>query len=880
MSADAVYRVLLRLYPADFRRRFEDDLQELFRDAHRAAAARGLRARTVFWARIVKDAAVTAVAERFDPSQVSPQRGPLMEGLVHDVRYALRMIARRPALSTIIVLTLALGIGANTAIFSLVNTVLLKPVPYRDPERLVSLREQQIERGVTRPVNPANFFDWRARSTSFEDVGWSRDGMFALTGDGEPESIIGYRFSHNMLTVFGVQPALGRNFTVEEDTAGGAKVVILSDKLWRRRYGADPHILGRTLTLNGEAHTVIGVMSPAFTHPQRAELWTPLAMTAAGKASRTAAVLRLIGRLKPGVSREQARIELTSIYQDLAARYPETNTGMTPVLSELRPAGDAKPLLLILFAGVAFVLLIACANVANLLLADASSRRRDLALRSALGATRYRVIRQMLTESLLLAMAGGALGTLVTWWTKDGLVMLFPANIANINLPLVERIDVGAGVFLFAAAVSVVTGLLFGILPAWNVARSNLQGALKDGERGGSGSRRTHSVLVIAEVALSIVLLAGALLMVQSFYRVQRLQFGFNPDPVMTGRVILPDYRYADAAKRAAFTRDLLPRLEAIPGVESAAILNYLPLSGWSGWQDFTIEGRPPVTGAAAPTAGFQSASEDYFKTMGIAVIAGRTFTPRDDQDAPPVVAVNQTLAQRYWPGQNPIGQRIVVPAESGPKSLEIVGVVGDIRAAGLEEPVEGEMYVPLAQNPSPILGLVLKTRLDPATLAGQLRAAVWSVDREQPVTFVMPLKELASESLAFRRAGMVLAGAFGALALVLAAIGIFGVLSYSVSRRTREIGIRMALGATRTEVASRIMGEGLVMTAVGIGIGVAAALGVSSFLRSVLFEVRPGDPLTYVAVAVILLAVAGMATLIPARRATGVDPLVALRAD
>src|SRR5918993_2760315 len=749
----------MRLYPPDFRRRFADDLHELFRDAHRAAGARGLRARAVFWMRIFKDAAVTAVAERFDPSQVSPQRGPLMEGLVQDVRYALRMIARRPTLSAIIVLTLALGIGANTAIFSLVSTVLLGPVPYPQPERLVRVREQQLERGVSRPVIPANFFDWKARATSFEDVAWSRDGMFALTGEGEPESIIGYRFSHNMLGVLGVQPAVGRNFTVEEDTAGGPQVVILSHKLWARRFGADPRILGRAVTLNGTPHTVIGVMSPIFNYPQRAELWTPLALSQAQMASRTAAILRLVGRLKPGVSMERAQNELASFYQELATRHPDTNKGMTPALTDMVTAGDAKPLLLILFAGVAFVLLIACANVANLLLADATSRRRELAVRSALGASRYRVIRQMLTESVMLAVAGGALGTLVTWWTKDGLLMVFPANIANLNLPLVERIDVGAGVFVFAAATSVLTGLLFGILPAWNVARSNLQGALKDGERGGSGSRRTHSVLVISEVALSIVLLAGALLMVQSFVRVQKLQFGFESEQVMTARVILPDYRYGTPAKMAAFTRDLLPRLQAIPGVESAAILNYLPLSGWSGWQDFTIEGRPPVTGAAVPSGGFQVASDDYFKAMGIQLIAGRTFTPRDNEAAPPVAAINQTLAQRYWAGQNPIGQRIIVPAESGPKALEIVGVVADIRAAGLEEPVEGELYVPLAQNPSAILGLVLKTQMEPATLAGQLRAAVWSVDPEQPVTFVMPLEELASESLAFRRAGMILAG-------------------------------------------------------------------------------------------------------------------------
>ena len=880
MTADGIYRLLLRLYPAEFRRRFAADLQELFRDSYRVASSGGPGARAAFWMRIVKDAAVTAVAERFDPSQVSPQRGPLMEGLVQDVRYALRMIARRPALSAIIVLTLALGIGANTAIFSLVNTVLLQGVPYREPERLVSIREQQVERGVTRPVIPANFFDWKARSTSFEDVAWSRDGMFAVTGDGEPESIIGYRFSHNMLTVFGVQPVLGRNFTVEEDTAGGPRVVILSDKLWRRRYGADPRILGRILTLNGQPHTVIGVMSPKFKYPQRAELWTPLALSPEQISSRTSSILRPVGRLKPGISREQARAEVAAIYEDLAVRYPETNKGMTPVLNELRPSGDAKPLLLILFAGVAFVLLIACANVANLLLAEASSRRREVAVRSALGATRYRVIRQMLTESLLLAVVGGALGLLATWWTKDGLLMLFPANIANLNLPLVERIDVDAGVFLFAAATSIVTGVLFGLLPAWNVARGDLQGALKEGERGGSGSRRTHTVLVVSEVALSIVLLAGALLMVQSFMRVQKLQFGFEAEQVMTSRVILPEYRYPTPAKMAAFTRDLLPRMQSIPGVESAAIVNYLPLSGWSGWQDFTIEGQPPVTGAAGPSGGFQVVSEDYFRAMGIQVKAGRTFTPRDSDGAPRVAAVNQTMAQRYWPGQNPIGQRILVAAQGGPQPIEIIGIVGDVRAHGLEEPVEAELYVPLAQNPSAILGLVLKSNVAPASLAGQLRAAVWSVDPEQPVTYEMPLKDLASESLAFRRAGMILAGAFGVLALVLAAIGIFGVLSYSVSRRTREIGIRMALGATRGEVASRIMREGLVMTALGIAIGLAAALTLSTFMRSVLFEVKPGDPLTYIAVAAILLGVAALATLIPARRATGVDPLVALRAD
>ena len=875
------YRLLIRLYPAAFRDRFGQDLEDLFRDTHRAAAARGAAARVVFWVRIVRDALITAVAERFSPSQVFPERGPLMNGAFQDVRHALRMIARRPALSIVIILTLALGIGANTAIFSLVNTVLLRPLPYQDVDRLARISEQQLERGDgIYPVRPANFFDWRDRVTAFEDVAWSRDGMFALTGDGEPESITGYRFSANMLSVLVVQPALGRGFLPQDDQPGAPGVVLLSDKLWRRRYEADPGILGRSITLNGQPHTVIGVMSASFRHPQGTELWTPIALTKELAANRNFTLLRLIGRLKPGVSRDQAQTELAAIYEDLATRYPETNKGLTPTLARFGDTGDAKPLLLILSVGVGFVLLIACANVANLLLADASSRRRELAVRSALGATRYRVARQMLTESVILALAGGALGVLVTWWTREGLVVLFPSNIANLNLPLVEQVEVGGRVFLFASAVSVGTGLLFGMLPAWNAASSNLQGALKAGERGGSASRRTHSALIVAEVALSIVLLAGALLMVQSFVRVQRLQFGFDTDRTLSGRVILPSYRYPDRERAEAFTRRLIPALQQIPGVEAAGAVTFLPLSGWSGGVDFGIEGRPQGTGADRPSAAYQAATEDYFRALGIRVVRGRTFTARDDRAGPRVVVISEALAARYWPNEDPVGRRVLVDRREGTIPYEIVGVVADVRHAGLEEPIEPEMYFSYWQGGVELLCIVLRTRVEPSSLAGPLRAAVWSIDPEQPVTYVMPMAELASESLAFRRAGMILAGGFGLLALILAAIGIYGVLSYSVSRRTREIGVRIALGATRGEVARLVMREGLVMTAAGTLIGLAAALGLTRFLSSVLFEVSPGDPATYLAVAAVLSAVALLATLLPARRATSVDPLVALRAE
>ena len=881
MFARRIYAALLRLYPAAFRRRFGDDLAELFADKYRRAASQGLTSLVRFWIRIARDTVVTSVAERFDPSQVSHERGPLMEGLLKDVRYAFRTMARRPALSVTIVLTLALGIGANTAIFSLVNTVLLRPLPYPEPERLTMVWEQQLERGnAVRPVRPANFFDWKDRVASFTDIAWSRDGMFALTGDGEPESIIGYRFSPNMLSVLGVQPALGRGFTAADDQPGAPGVVLLSDKLWKRRFAADPGILGRTLTLNGQPYSVIGVMPPSFKHPQRAELWVPIALTPQLMANRNNTMLRLVGRLKPGVTHERATADMAAVYKELAQQHPETNKGMTPSLSRVGDTGDAKPLLLILSAGVGFVLLIACANVANLLLADAASRRRELAVRTALGASRYRVIRQMLTESLLLAIAGGVLGALLTWWTRDGLVTLFPSNIANLNLPLVESVDVGARVFLFAFGVSIVTGLLFGILPALNVARGNLQAALKQGDRGNAGSRRTHAALVVAEVALSMVLLAGALLMVQSFMRVQGLRFGFETERVLTGRVILPSYRYPDAAKVEAFTHAMIENLRQIPGVEAAGSVTYLPLSGWNGGVDFSIEGRPQLTGAEAPSASYQSVSEDYFRSMGIPVLAGRVFTARDDGTSPRVAVINEALAKKYWPGESPLGRHVMVSITTPPERYEIVGTVGNTRSAGLEEPIEPEMYLSAWQNPNSLICLTLRTSGEPTALAQPMRTAVWSVDPEQPVTYVMPLSELAAESLAFRRAGMMLASGFGTLALVLAAIGISGVLSYSVSRRTREIGVRVALGATRAEVRRLVLREGLLMTGAGVAIGLVAAVVLSRFMASVLYEIKPGDPLTYIVVAAVLLTVSAVATLVPARRATSVDPLVALRAD
>jgi putative ABC transport system permease protein len=878
-TGERVYRGLLRLFPRAFRDRFEADLLQLFRDKQRTAAAKGIAANLVFWFRLLIDLGVSAAAEH-RRHMVRRTRGSLMQGFRQDVRYAIRGMRRRPALSAVIIVTMALGIGANTAIFALVNTVLLRPVPYHEPEHLVGIREEATLRGQTWPVRPANFFDWKARSASFEDVAWSRDGIFNLTGLGEPESLTGYRFSANMFEVLGVRPALGRTFLPEEDRPGASGVVILSHALWLRRFAGDPAVLGRSLTLNGQAHVVIGVMPPAFRHPQRTELWVPIAVSDTLKGNRTNAVLRPVARLKPGVSAEAAQRELAAIYADLAQAHPETNSGLSVRVVPFGGTGDAKPMLVTLFAGVGFVLLIACANVANLMLADASTRRRELAVRTALGASRLRVVRQMLTESVLLALAGGALGALVTWWTSNALTQLFPANIANLNLPLVERVDVGAPVFFFAFVLSVLTGLVFGLLPAWSTTRADLQGALKEGGRSGSASHRTHATLVVAEVALSIVLLAGALLMVQSFVRLQRQQFGFEPNHVLTARVLLPRYRYTDNARVATFARDLVTRLQQIPGVQEVGLTNYLPLSGWSAGAVFTIEGQPEPQPGAEPSASYLVASEDYFSTMGIRVVFGRTFTSGDDQGSAPVAIVNQTLAERYWRGESPVGKRIFMDSNGPRQGIEIVGVVADVRSAGLEEPVEPELYLPWWQAPDSVIGIALRTSLDPASLGSQVRAAVWTIDRDQPVTYVLPMSDLTAESVAFRRVAMLLAGGFGFLAVLLAAIGIYGVLSYSVARRSREIGVRVALGATRGEVAGMVVRQAMSLTSIGIAAGLVAALGLTRYLASLLYQTTPGDPAIYATTVGALAAVALLAAWIPARRATSVDPIVALRAD
>jgi putative ABC transport system permease protein len=895
-AAERRYRRLLRLFPARFRTRFEPDLLDLFRDQHRAAARHGHTRLVLFWMRMLLELVPTALSERLTVARKrcrtlpadSPTaratrepRGARMEMFAQDVRYALRVLVRRPGPSLIVIITLALGIGANTAIFSLVNTVLLRPLPYPHAERLFMIWERDVAHDDHRiPVRPANFFDWRTRVTSFEDVAWSADMIYNVTGDGDPESVIGYQFSANMFGILGVRPLLGRGFTANEDHPGGPHVVVLGYKLWQRRYGADPAVVGRAITLNGDRYTVIGVMPAAFTHPTQVELWTPMALPPATAARRDIHMLRLVGRLKPARTNDDAYAELSAVYRDLAKRFPTENGKLTPTLTQLGDVGDARLLLTILFGAVSFVLLIACANVANMLLADTTSRRREIAMRAALGASRRRIGRQILSESLLLALAGGLIGMVVTWWTADTLALLFPKNISNLDLPLVDHVAVDARVWLFAFGISVLTGVLFGLLPAWSISRGDVQVALKEGDRGGTQTRRMHATLVIAEVALSIVLVAGALLMVRSFMRLQQGQLGFDPDRVLTARVILPQYRYKDDSATARFTRALIDRVRALPGVETVGVTNYLPLSGWWGTQSFFVEGQPDPARGSEPVADFRLATEEYFRAMRIQLLAGRTFIDRDNTSASPVVIVNDTLVRRYFAGVNPVGRRILVDDNGRRATWEIVGVIRDVKSFGLDEPSHAELFRPYWQDPSRLLGITVRCAIDPVALGSSLRQAVWSIDKDQPVTFLMSMFDLASESLAFRRVGMILTAGFGALALVLAAVGIYGVLSYSVTRRTRELGVRMALGATRKEVAALVLRESLAMTVIGVFIGLVSAVAISGYLRNLLFEVQPDDPLTLAAVAMILTLVAIVATCIPARRATAVDPIVALRVE
>ena len=806
-----------------------------------------------------------------------------LENLLNDVRFGLRMLRKSPSFTFFAVAVLALGIAANSAIFSIADNVLIRPLPYRDTNRLVMVWEDASAYDFPKNTPaPGNFNDWRARNQVFEDVAAIANASLNLTGDGNPEDLIGKRVTANLFSVLGVTPALGRDFRADDDLPGSPHVAILSYGLWLRRFGGDPQIVGKEITLNFEKCTVVGVMKRGVQFPDReTELWVPTRFTTEQLTNHGNHFLQVVARLKPGVPLKTANANLATIAAQLEKENPESNAKVgafaVPLREEL--AGDVRPAILMLVGAVCFVLLIACANVANLLLSRATGRRRELAMRLALGATRGRVIQQMLTESILLSLFAGAVGLLLSVWGTKFLATLIPAGIA----PMTGN-GVDARVLLFTFVISLSTGILFGIIPASRVSQLHLTYSLKQGggQSGvGSGGHRLRDALVVCEVALAIVLLAGAALLIRSLQNLYDLDPGFRADRVLVMRTPLPRQKYEAFAPRVAFYDQVLAKVETIPGVVSAGYTTWVPLTNYGGATGITIEGKPEPAPGSILIPNTRIISLDYMKTLQMKLVEGRAIEARDGAGTLPVALINQTMARNYWPGENPIGKNFKVGEykEKAPW-ITVIGIVGDVHQAGLDAPARAEMYLPYQQQDfgyEPEYLAVL-TSGDPMALAEIVRQQIWSVDKEQPVAGVMPLEDLVDENLSSRRMQASLLGGFAGLALLLVTLGIYAVLSFAVTQRTQEIGVRVALGAQPRDVLRMIFSQGFKLFLIGAAIGLASAVVLSRALVHLLYGVSAYDPASFAVVTILLAVVALLACYIPARRATRVDPLVALR--
>jgi len=794
--------------------------------------------------------------------------------VLQDVRYALRSLRRHPVFALTAILTLALGIGANTAIFTAVNGVLLRPLRYPEADRLLTVWGHHPSIGRETASLP-DFLDWR-KARSFSGMAAWANTLFTVTGTGEPQVVSGALVTSNYFRVLGAPIPTGRDFRDEEER-GAARVVVLSQGYWQRAYGGRVDVVGRQITLSGIPYTIVGVGARGLTLPDEVDIWAPLQTdTTLGRRND---FLQVIGRLAPGVAPETARQELATIARRLEAEYPGSNAGWGVELIGLqeRIVGEIRPALLVFMGAVGLVLLIACANVANLMLARVATREREVTIRAALGASRRRLVRQLLTESVLVALAGGVLGLGLAVWGVGALRALDPGT-----LPRLEEVRVDAGALAFALVLSVSTGLLFGVVPAIRVLGFDLRGGLAEGGRALSGARsgaRTRTALVLAEVALASVLLVGAALLLRSFVGLQRIDPGFSPRGILTARVTLPRSRYDDPSRQVAFAQTLLERARELPGVASAALTTDAPVDDGLPYWAISLAGVEQPPPEVVQDAVVYRVSPEYFRTFELPLVRGRVFDAGDRGESTPVAIVSQALARRYWPGRDPLGSRITFgdPADSTTTWMTVVGIVGDVRQEGAVSPAYPQIYVPLAQISSRSIVVALRTTRDPLALAPSLRQALAAVDPNLALSKITTMEQRVASTLARPRVNALLLAAFAATALVLAALGIYGVIAYSVVQRTRELGIRVALGARAEDVLGMVMREGLTPVLIGLAIGLAAAATGSRVLRSLLYGVAPTDLGTYAAVAVFLAAVAGAASYVPARRAARSDPMTAL---
>ena len=800
--------------------------------------------------------------------------------IVADLRHGVRLLARAPGFSLIAIAALAIGIGANTAIFTVVHALLLKELPYGDPERLVMVWEHNVP-GDRRAnvVSPGNYLHWREMQQSFEElaaVGLTR--RLTLTGAGEPEELPVQLVTASFFPVVGVQPALGRPFSADED-APGSRLVVISDRLWKRRFNADPAILDQTITLQGAAFTVVGVMPAGFSFfDTGVEMWLPVGFNAESRTPR-GRWLMVVGKLRQGVDIEDAERDMQRVHGELARLFPEFNTGWTAQVVRLREqlTGDVRPAVLLLSAAVAIVLLIACANVANLLLARATSRQRELAVRAALGAGRGRLVRQLLAENLVLSAAGGLAGLLLAWW---GVNLLRAATADRLPIPRLDTMSIDAPVFAFTLAVSLLSALVFGLVPALTASGAAM-GALKDGGRSGSSARgrRARSAFVVAEIALALVLLAGAGLLVRSFVNLLRVDTGFEPSRTITFSLSLPASRYADLPQRAQFFGRLFDRLNALPGAASSGAVSFLPLTGLGAATHYEVPGEETHPPGAGLVTNVRVVTGDYFDAMGIPLVRGRFFDTRDQDPTTNVVIVNESLARRHWPGQDPIGRRIRISWGDN-REDEVIGVVADVRLENLEQDARPTTYWPYPRVAYGWMTVAIRGTGDPTHLGGSVPAVVRELDPLLAVANLRSMEEVVSASLAERRLTMQVITLFAAAALLLAALGVYGVIAYSATERTREIGIRLALGARGADVLGMLVREGMGLAAVGVAIGLAGAFALTTLMRDLLFQTPPADPVTLAGVTLMILLIVLAASYVPGRRAARVDPAVALRAE